>query len=780
MLFYKSSKWLQHFDFRSSLYARPTQRWVCGWAAEGRPCVIGPAGVGRCRATFECRPVRKGDRWMCARPDSGGGRCAEAPLPDGTCAHAILPCNPVLSLRARRGLAARWLSALTVGAMLLLIGGAYGLDALSSGDLTTQHAEIRACGVCHKTFDQGPAHWMMSAFAVDTEVDDSRLCVSCHALGAHPLKPHNQVPADLWETSQRGGPPSAEGTASLLLEFADILFDPGQNLDGPLACRTCHREHKGKNSGLTRMANDRCQACHRTKFANLSEGHPEFGRYPFKRRTRLAFDHTSHLVKHFRDDKKKARAPTQCRSCHAPDIAGRTMRVSGFESACATCHAGQIEGEGRAGTKGMAVFTVPGLDLEVLREREIAIGEWPEDAEGEVSPFMDFLLSRSAEYVAAQTVLEDVDLLDLSDADDAQLEAVARLAWSVKGLLFDLKMDGMAGLEVRLGEAMGRSLTKRDLVQLSGLLPVDSIRSAQGEWFPNVLSEVTRHRAGESVPIPGGDEEVAPAPAPRATVAAKDGDDDILAGDDDQGKTDDDDILAGDDDQGKMDDDDILAEDESDAPAPSAAARQAVDTEPLAAMPTPIPDDQWAAGGGWYRDEFSLIYQPWGHADGFLRAWLNVSAGASGLAGESVARDIFRSLSAPRAPGVCIKCHSVDASADGTLSVNWIGSRPDTHHQPFTRFSHTSHFSLLEEKGCLTCHTTDADADFQSGFKGNDPTTYASNFKPVDRLFCAQCHTSELAGDACTACHNYHVGDFPPAIASVPEEAEGATASTMR
>ena len=27
---------------------------------------------------------------------------------------------------------------------------------------------------------------------------------------------------------------------------------------------------------------------------------------------------------------------------------------------------------------------------------------------------------------------------------------------------------------------------------------------------------------------------------------------------------------------------------------------------------------------------------------------------------------------------------------------------------------------------------------------------------------CASCHTSDLAVDACTLCHNYHLGEFVP------------------
>ena len=51
------------------------------------------------------------------------------------------------------------------------------------------------------------------------------------------------------------------------------------------------------------------------------------------------------------------------------------------------------------------------------------------------------------------------------------------------------------------------------------------------------------------------------------------------------------------------------------------------------------------------------------------------------------------------------------------------------------------------------------EADYAAAFKGRDPSQFASNFKPLDIERCAACHVSEAAGDNCTMCHNYHVGD---------------------
>src|ERR1041385_686019 len=89
-------------------YERPNQAWICGKAADGAPCRIGPDAKGHCRADFECRPMletREGEtkgRYRCTRPAEHGGPCASGPLPDGACSRAIPPCVPIRTLRAKR------------------------------------------------------------------------------------------------------------------------------------------------------------------------------------------------------------------------------------------------------------------------------------------------------------------------------------------------------------------------------------------------------------------------------------------------------------------------------------------------------------------------------------------------------------------------------------------------------------------------------------------------------------------------------------------------------
>ena len=76
---------------------------------------------------------------------------------------------------------------------------------------------------------------------------------------------------------------------------------------------------------------------------------------------------------------------------------------------------------------------------------------------------------------------------------------------------------------------------------------------------------------------------------------------------------------------------------------------------------------------------------------------------------------------------------------------------------------------LLDEKGCLTCHNPDAKAAYSESYKDRNPMIFASNFRPIERKYCADGHTAEEAGDNCLICHNYHIGTFRPAVASTPK-----------
>ncbi len=745
---------LQAFDFRSSRYERPNQNWICGQTARGHACRIGPDRRGRCRVSFECQPRSDGAHWTCTRSPDAGGKCADGPRPDGTCCRPIQSCVPIRSLRAKRRQAVLWVVAFVIGFLALALEGPSKMAMLSPGPVTAQHSGIGDCSGCHVSFEGGVVAWIHAGFAPTDAQADSRQCLACHKMGPAPLKPHNLPPLALAQSTKRLSSTATTTAAPLGLSLAAAVFDAPTRAAEDLPCATCHREHQGQDSRLTPMSDSRCQSCHVVKFAAFSQGHPEIERYPYERRTRIVFDHVSHVTRHF-EKAGEDKAPGTCTDCHSPAQDGDMMLVGSFATTCAACHLDQIVGVTQVGPKGAAFLAAPGFDLIELRNRGAAIGEWPEFSEQKMTPFMKVLLAGGADFGADIVRLEALDPLDLSAASEEDIAAIERIAWGVKELMHDLIAAGAEDARTRLSAALGMEMAEpARLGRLLGAMPLDVVRATQQAWFPSLFSEVARHRRGEAVPIPGGEEDVAvlavPVPVEGAGTAA---DQDILAESDDilaEGE----DILAESDDI-LAESDDILARDDS-------AAEEAPEGAVAEAMRGPeIDPEAWAKLGGWYRRDFALYFKPLGHADPFMRSWLDVGGETMGTAAEGYGAAVFTALTNKDAPGKCVKCHSVDGEVAGAMTMNWRPAVPHPQANSATRFSHAAHFSLLDEEGCVTCHKLDPQADYQASYKGPDPMSFASNFGPLRVETCAACHVKKRAGDSCLLCHQYHVGTFP-------------------
>ena len=770
------ARFFQLPNFRRDDYQRPDQKWVCGLSCDGKACPFGPDRQGRCHTTGECRPVKNADRWACTRAETHGGPCEEGPLPSGECCRQIGPCQPVVSIRARRG---RWVgaaAAVTVGILLVLFASPGRGRWIDPGPLTSAHAlSGTRCNDCHTSMGDGPAKGP-GMFLAGVHRPASASCLRCHDLGSQPLSPHGFGPAAL-ERIHRESPGAAmPASHSVVLALARV--SPGTR--GDHECILCHQEHHGRDSSLTRFTDQQCQVCHQATFESFSRGHPEFAGYPFRRRTRIVFDHIKHLQVHFAEKAVAASAPRDCDACHAPSAGGAFMLVKDFAQTCAACHGAQIEGEGRAGDKGIAFFRVPGLDAATLAARGHPVGEWPADAEGGLTPFVRLLLVRDPGAASALRTLEGVDLTDLRTASEDKLAAADTLAWDLKSLFADLVADGQGTMVARLGQ-IDPGADRAQLRAMTAQLPRDGLMAAQAAWFPSLFSEVAAYRAGIKpapkaaaapqaavVPPPpprpaGGDDLLDEKPAPPPKTAAAD---DLLAGD----------SPAAD------------AKAPAKVPAPKAAADDllgnddvASDARSIVAVPPKISAaavsplkmndaESWMMAGGWYRsaENLTLYYRPVGHADAFLTIWLTVAGRLSGDPRDRVAQSLFAALSDPKAPGLCIKCHSVDqGGADGARLVNWTGDAPRPGDHAITKFNHATHFSLLNQRGCQTCHQMKAQSSYLAGFDGNaDPAKFESNFGPVAKATCAACHNDKVAREDCQLCHTYHTGEFAAKIAA--------------
>ena len=567
-----------------------------------------------------------------------------------------------------------------------------------------------------------------------------------------------------------------------------------------------------------------CKTCHLEQFASFSVGHPEFRKYPYKRRTRLIFDHGTHYNQHFAKSDAKL-VPKECTSCHVVGPLGRVMALGGFKSDCAACHQDQIRGKALTGDKGIAVVTVPELDLDTLQKKGVWIGQWPASADGELTAFTRMLLSATPEGKMAFATLGTRHLNDLQDATAEQLAAAAQIAWAFKAFLHDLAQGGQPAVVSRLQAAV--AATTQDVATSASLddqstdllagVSKDMVDAAEQSWFPDLNKDLDARHAGRPVIVPpakpaesappsqqpkadgtshadilgggilgstppapepakpagtqsdilGGDIlSAAPTPAPpeanQAKPAASESHADILGGAI-LGATPEpapvpakpavpaashDDILGG--------GGDILG---AGAPAPPITAAP---LQPVAA-PAPSPPisaDEWAAHGGWYRQDFTLFYRPVEHEDRFMHAWLDVSAHYATDSGVPVAAKLLATLADPAGPGACTKCHSIDQQAQG-LRVNWRGRQPNPDDRGATKFSHQAHLSLMPRNGCDSCHVMAPSADTAATYHGHDTRSFAAGFLPIKRETCAACHAPQKATDSCIACHSYHVGEIP-------------------
>jgi hypothetical protein len=167
------------------------------------------------------------------------------------------------------------------------------------------------------------------------------------------------------------------------------------------------------------------------------------------------------------------------------------MSVAPFDKTCRSCHLDQITGKERAsGPKGVAFLALPGIDLAALKAKGAAIGEWPEEADAALTPFMKVMIGRSARGQAILNGVERLNLQDLGSAGEAEIKAAASLVWEIKALVSAL-MSGQAGeIFAGLDFGGGRQAAANIVADLTASLPRDVLVSAQRQWLPNLVKEM--------------------------------------------------------------------------------------------------------------------------------------------------------------------------------------------------------------------------------------------------------------------------------------------------
>lgn len=802
---------LQQFEHDRSSYERPNSEWVCGRASCGKPCALGPDHKGGCHTTSECVPTRQGDRWVCARPGALGGKCSPGPRPDGSCCRPIVPCTPVRSLRRVRGSIVRWTTIVTVGFVLVLLGLEKSGEVFSPGDLASAHAKLATrdimttgasqCSACHADSSSTVAQIIRTdndpnaASGVGPVLSEK--CLECHPMGAHAMKAHALGPDELQELTSavaeaRSDPTPGVSLARSIDAGVHALHHAGEAID----CVTCHSEHHGRDADIALLTEEQCQTCHSQPFGAFEGGHPEFTDYPYDTPAQISFNHAAHIRTHFKSP-EHADKNFACMTCHVTDERGGAMLVRGYENSCMECHEGQIAGAGRSGVQGVPFFTLPALDTRTLEEEDVWIGAWPADDiyTGGATPFMRLMMANDPDVLEALERTDEKSLRELytleGDERAHAIEDAQTIAWGVKRLVRDVLAGGQGTVVKRVESALGRTLGADERGRLLAGLPVSAMVSARDAWFPELHVELAMHDAGvrpqpeiedqpaETAAQGEGTEDFQPSEIDLGTGDDIDllggGDDDLLGGGDDDDLLNaddsgdnlldggDDDLLGGGDDDllGAGGDDDLLGNLDDDLLGPGG------DDEPR--QPTfddidfSIPDAQeWVSNGGWFVYDgvsMSIVYRPAGHADGFVRAWLDLCVGAAtpsepniSSASHDSITDVFAQLSDRSAPGVCMKCHIADTDPVlGDPVVHWEALARDDEHTRFTRFAHGPHLTDLGDNACFACHEV---APVPTVGKEREQTCFA----PLSIEDCQECHNSNNVDTSCLGCHNYHVG----------------------
>ena len=715
-------------------------------------------------------------------------------------------------LVARRNRVGRWAALLVFGVLAIGLAASADRQSLMPGPLSAAHGSLSQCQDCHSGIGEGKFGWLHRVIAPSDPHGDSKSCMSCHKIARDALNPHGVNERRLSERRQTLAKLVKPGDTTLLANARHYLFTAQSATSEGVFCATCHTEHDGRRADMTKVADSRCQACHVIQFDDFEDGHLDYRNYPFRRRTRIQFDHDQHFKTNFPEAVSRKRntgkVPERCVDCHEPSADRLHMAVKPFSQTCASCHLGQILGKERAtGPKGVALLTLPGLDVETLRDKKYALGNWPRDSEAEVSPLMALLIGVDDRRRGLLRIVQGLDLLDLSKASENQLNAVTAFAWEVKKLIHDLITSETSMIKNRIRQATGTKISEERVGRLIAALPRDVLIGTQQEWLPDLSREIADYtkKGGDAafkfkVPQEKPATKVADWASKTETkkveraIAQQASSGQAVPGPDSWSISPFGELIKGEADRRRREAERREAEQAEKAAereeAEQASAKEEAEEPPdkagssYATFSEKLDSEAWAALGGWYRRDFAILYRPARHKDQFLRTWLDITSRRSGRKASTQAMldAAFAHLSNKDAQGQCTKCHSVDdvirrGGRRPTRLINWAPATHALKAQRFTRFLHEPHFGVVGEKGCLTCHDMAKPAAnkpaYKATYKSGDPLMFVSNFQSINKKTCDECHNEASSLQDCTLCHNYHVTKVqsPDMATSIPKAA---------
>jgi len=651
-----------------------------------------------------CLPVQEVDHWKCGGSVFAGG-CQQGANANGSCQTGHI-CRPVPSLRVIRG---RWIASCAVfmlGLILIVFNASWRNEVLAPGPLSQQHAQIihrenptQRCATCHSAGNGGLADWCLKRLTgTSLGPTQSALCLKCHEKlipSESALLPHSLPAAYLQPKTEAM---VAEGSEIKQAGFTVSLGSKRHALE----CSACHREHHGNSPSLAALTDAQCQTCHQKAFHSFASGHPEFNQWPQVPHERIKFNHQTHAGKHFAEAKQEF----ACSLCHVDDPQKNNKLLASFEQSCAKCHQGKILASTQ---EGIPFLAIPTLDVAAIRKAGHKMPPWPAAADGDFDGKMPWpmrlLLTTDAEAGRALSVLgDDSDFANLQSNRPEHLAAAAAISRGIHRLWNEIATQGNAAIEERMQSGKRRVAIATNLSQGLG---------------PESLSAVTRWLGAT------GNAQAARESNPIALASFA------------EGPTKTTNPLR----TPPVDDDNELLEGPAVAPpmpkANEAPALPETTRQPIKIAPSPR--------GIWVADDTTLTlrYFPTGHADRTVAAWLDVSTSAG-----SFTEPWTGQFNNPKAQGLCLQCHQ-----KGNEGFAW--NPAETKARSFTKFSHRPHLIQPQLADCSHCHKLNSPGP---QFVGQQPSpTHATDFVPLQKLSCVQCHQASAAGDRCTQCHRYHV-----------------------
>ena len=670
---------------------RPGDRWVCGVHASGKKCPAGPSSLGTCPLDEPCCPRRT---WLNRRKALG---------------------MVVVAIAA---------------VMLLMISqGGFVSNYFKPGELITPHAQILAgtlsekrCAACHSQASLEPSLWFGLGGVGHDHVSQTDRCLDCHhsTIDRQSARLAHNLPKEARQQIRTLSLRSSTNSATRNVRHAGATNGIDQE---HLECAACHREHRGADANLMVMTDAQCQTCHSDQFESFASSHPQWADWPYGRGGKIAFDHSSHAMKHFPASSNGGAATEfRCLDCHVKDENHELSRVVRYEFACKSCHDEALRLESDHGVELFALPTIP-------ESQAHEIQSWPVAAtgffDGTVAPLTELFLRNDPDVAFALRMIELRDFSRLNTNSRDQSAAATIVAAAHRQLLADIAKDGQAAL---LERANATAVSSPALTNVIRSIPPQMLSDTYRMWFLNSGNRVTDAKQR------GNKRQLFRTVATSQDLLAPSSDNDLLLSDEISGG---DDLLSGDlladdllTDDGLLGDDDPLSVD----PLADSGAETGASAAPDDGRFNP---SRMLRVGGWYRDELkmAIVYRGSGHADPVVRSAIETL-------GALPANDPIRKrMLSNRTVAACITCHPAASQGAG----NWLSTPLVGQGRSFTKFSHKPHMNIAGLTDCVHCHrVSDSGLDFE----------------PIKLEACANCHTSHGAGESCTKCHRYHVDSF--------------------